>query len=97
MRWEADVRIAGTVASMGQRVIQPIVTQQVSNVLAALEREVQMEKSGELKDAGPPAESTPEAEPAAAEGSSAAEEGISPLHPETYTAEPEGPTTSTED
>jgi uncharacterized protein len=50
MQWEADVRIAGTVASMGQRVIQPIVNQQVSNVLTALEREVQAgeSQSGEL-------------------------------------------------
>jgi carbon monoxide dehydrogenase subunit G len=97
MRWEADVRVAGTVASMGQRVIQPIVNQQVSNVLTALEREVQMSESGELKDAGPPAESTPEADPAAVEGSSGAEDGINPWHPETYEPEPEGPTRSTED
>jgi uncharacterized protein len=97
MRWEADVRVAGTVASMGQRVIQPIVNQQVSNVLTALEREVQMSESGELKDAGPPAESTPEADPAAVEGSGGAEGGINPWHPETYEPEPEGPTRSTED
>jgi carbon monoxide dehydrogenase subunit G len=41
MRWEADVRIAGPVGSMGQRVLQPIVNQQVQNVLAALDRQVQ--------------------------------------------------------
>ncbi len=40
MRWEAEVRIAGPVGSMGQRVLQPIVTQQVSNVLTALEKQV---------------------------------------------------------
>ena len=40
MRWEADVRIAGPVGSMGQRVLQPIINQQVSNVLAALDRQV---------------------------------------------------------
>ena len=40
MRWEADVRIAGPVGSMGQRVLQPIVNQQVGNVLTALERQV---------------------------------------------------------
>jgi uncharacterized protein len=40
MRWEADVRIAGPVGSMGQRVLQPIVNQQVSNVLNALEKQV---------------------------------------------------------
>jgi uncharacterized protein len=41
MKWAADVRIAGPVGSMGQRVLQPIVNQQVQQVLAALEREVQ--------------------------------------------------------
>ena len=41
MKWSADVKIAGPVGSMGQRVIQPIVNQQVAHVLAALDREVQ--------------------------------------------------------
>jgi uncharacterized protein len=41
MAWSADVKIAGPVGSMGQRVLQPIVNQQVSHVLAALERQVQ--------------------------------------------------------
>ena len=41
MKWSADVKIAGPVGSMGQRVLQPIVNQQVSQVLAALDREVQ--------------------------------------------------------
>ena len=40
MVWEADVRIAGPVGSMGQRVLQPIVNQQVGLVLAALEKRV---------------------------------------------------------
>ena len=40
MDWEADVRIAGPVGSMGQRVLQPIVNQQVQNVLDALDRQV---------------------------------------------------------
>ncbi len=40
MEWEADVKIAGPVGSMGQRVLQPIVNQQVENVLDALERQV---------------------------------------------------------
>jgi carbon monoxide dehydrogenase subunit G len=44
MRWEADVQIAGPVGAMGQRVIQPIVNQQVKQVLAALERQVQQAK-----------------------------------------------------
>ncbi len=41
MKWAADVKIAGPVGSMGQRVLQPIVNQQVAHVLAALDREVQ--------------------------------------------------------
>jgi len=77
MKWTADVAIAGPVGSMGQRVIQPIVNQQVSNVLAALEREV--------------------AAAGGAGGTSGADEGISPLAPEAYDPEGEGPTTSTED
>ena len=40
MKWEADVKIAGPVGSMGQRVLQPIVNQQVNNVLTALDKQV---------------------------------------------------------
>ena len=40
MKWEADVKIAGPVGSMGQRVLQPIVNQQVNNVLSALDKQV---------------------------------------------------------
>ncbi len=40
MRWEADVRIAGPIGSMGQRVFHPIVNQQVTNVLNALEEQL---------------------------------------------------------
>ena len=40
MRWEAEVRVAGPIGSMGQRVFQPIVNQQVGNVLDALEAQV---------------------------------------------------------
>ena len=40
MRWEADVHIAGPVGAMGQRVLQPIVNQQVSSVLNALDKQV---------------------------------------------------------
>ena len=46
MAWEADVKIAGPVGSMGQRVLQPIINQQVGNVLSALEAEVQAVKAG---------------------------------------------------
>jgi carbon monoxide dehydrogenase subunit G len=41
MKWAADVKIAGPVGSMGQRVLQPIVNQQVEHVLSALDRQVQ--------------------------------------------------------
>jgi len=40
MKWQADVHLLGQVGSMGQRVLQPIVNQQVQNVLAALDAEV---------------------------------------------------------
>ena len=46
MKWEADVHLLGPVASMGQRVLQPIVNQQVSQVLGALEKQVQEAKAG---------------------------------------------------
>jgi carbon monoxide dehydrogenase subunit G len=74
MKWAADVKIAGPVGSMGQRVLQPIVNQQVQHVLKALDAQVQAAKAG-----------------------GGAEDGISPLSPEAYEADPEGPTTSTED
>ncbi|HKI91345.1 MAG TPA: SRPBCC domain-containing protein [Gaiellaceae bacterium] len=41
MAWSADVKIAGPVGSMGQRVLQPIVNQQVQHVLGALEAQIQ--------------------------------------------------------
>jgi carbon monoxide dehydrogenase subunit G len=44
MAWEADVKIAGPVGSMGQRVLQPLINQQVGNVLAALDVQVQEAK-----------------------------------------------------
>jgi uncharacterized protein len=47
MRWEADVRVAGPIGSMGQRVFQPIVNQQVTNVLNALEAQVAETQGGE--------------------------------------------------
>jgi uncharacterized protein len=40
MKWIADIHVAGPIGSMGQRVFQPIVNQQVSNVLNALEDQV---------------------------------------------------------
>jgi len=73
MEWEADVKIAGPVGAMGQRVLQPIVNQQVQQVLGALEARVSE----------------------AASSTGGAEQGIHPVSPEAYEAEPEGPTHST--
>ena len=98
MDWEADVHIAGPVGSMGQRVLQPIVNQQVQHVLSALDKQVmaraESAETSAPKDYGEPAKSSAETEPPA--GSSGAEEGVAPLAPESYEPEPEGPTTSTE-
>jgi uncharacterized protein len=44
MKWVADIGVAGPIGSMGQRVFQPIVNQQVSNVLNALEDQVEQAK-----------------------------------------------------
>jgi len=44
MAWSADVKIAGPVGSMGQRVLQPIVNQQVQHVLGALDTQIQAAK-----------------------------------------------------
>ena len=46
MNWSADVKIAGPVGSMGQRVLQPIVNQQVQHVLGALDLQVQEALAG---------------------------------------------------
>ena len=40
MAWSAEVKILGPVGSMGQRVLQPIVNQQVQHVLTALDAQV---------------------------------------------------------
>jgi hypothetical protein len=50
------------------------------------------ETDPEVRDAGEPADG-----PAEPEGSSRAEEGLSPWAPEAYDADPDGPTTSTQD
>ena len=46
MKWAAEVKLAGPVASMGQRVLQPIVNQQVQHVLGALDLQVQEALAG---------------------------------------------------
>jgi carbon monoxide dehydrogenase subunit G len=53
MDWEADVRIAGPVGSMGQRVLQPIVNQQVQQVLSALDEQVRKSSAGTDGPAAP--------------------------------------------
>jgi len=50
MLWAADVSIAGPVGAMGQRVLQPIVKQQVSQVLAALDKQVTAAAASEASD-----------------------------------------------
>jgi carbon monoxide dehydrogenase subunit G len=45
MAWAADVKIAGPVGSMGQRVLQPIVNQQVQHVLGALDKQIMEAKA----------------------------------------------------
>jgi carbon monoxide dehydrogenase subunit G len=47
MKWDAEVHILGPVASMGQRVLQPIVNQQVGQVLGALEKQVEEARASE--------------------------------------------------
>jgi carbon monoxide dehydrogenase subunit G len=88
MKWAAEVKIAGPVGSMGQRVLQPIVNQQVQHVLGALDDQVQQAKGSPQppaegpKDYGAPAESDADPEPDS--GTSGAEEGISPISDEPY-------------
>jgi uncharacterized protein len=98
MRWQADVKIAGPVGSMGQRVLQPIVNQQVQNVLNALDKQVMEAGEGggaqEGAAAPGPAETAGEGGPGGAGG---AAEGIHEASPQTYSPEPEGPTQSTQD
>ena len=91
MKWSADVRIAGPVGSMGQRVLQPIVNQQVQHVLGALDQQVQAALGSASggnppaegpKDYGPPADADDDPEPDT--GTSGADEGISPISDEPY-------------
>jgi uncharacterized protein len=90
MKWAADVKIAGPVGSMGQRVLQPIVNQQVQHVLGALDRQVQdaLADSSQQppaegpKDYGPPADADDDPDPDT--GTSGADEGISPISDEPY-------------
>ena len=56
MKWSADVKIAGPVGSMGQRVLQPIVRQQVDQVLTALDKRVMAEAAGAGEEPSDPAQ-----------------------------------------
>ncbi len=49
MKWVADIHVAGPIGSMGQRVFQPIVNQQVGNVLNALEAQIADAKSSTVE------------------------------------------------
>ena len=40
MEWGADVKLAGVLGSMGQRVLQPIINQQVEGIMSALETQL---------------------------------------------------------
>jgi carbon monoxide dehydrogenase subunit G len=61
MAWSADVRIAGPVGSMGQRVLQPIVNQQVQHVLGALDEQIQEALGSGGAPAGGPSDPAPSA------------------------------------
>ena len=90
MHYDAEVKIAGPVGSMGQRVLQPIVNQQVQHVLGALDTRVQEAKGSSStqppaegpKDYGPPADADDDPQPET--GTSGADEGISPISDEPY-------------
>jgi carbon monoxide dehydrogenase subunit G len=46
MDWAADVQVLGQIGGMGQRVLQPIVNQQVEQVMNALDERVQARAAG---------------------------------------------------
>ena len=46
MDWTADVQVLGQIGAMGQRVLQPIVNQQVDEVLGALDERVRARAEG---------------------------------------------------
>jgi hypothetical protein len=58
--------------------------------------DAEAESDPELKDYGPSADMPEEADPEDVGEDEGAEEGISPLAPEGYSDDPEGPTQSTE-
>jgi len=60
MRWTADVKILGPVGAMGQRILQPVVKQQVDQVLSALDKQVHSAAS----ELGAAEGAAPEAAPA---------------------------------
>ena len=90
MAWSAEVKILGPVGSMGQRVLHPIVNQQVQHVLGALDARLQEAKGAQgpqppaegPKDYGPRADAG--TDPAPESGTSGVDEGISPISDEPY-------------
>jgi carbon monoxide dehydrogenase subunit G len=53
MQWVADVKILGPVGAMGQRILQPVVKQQVDQVLTALDQQVHGAASSPASEAAP--------------------------------------------
>ena len=64
MLWAAEVSMLGPVGAMGQRVLQPIVRQQVNQVLKALDKRV-TEEAAQAASA-PPSSDAPASPPAPA-------------------------------
>jgi carbon monoxide dehydrogenase subunit G len=94
MAWEADVRIAGPVGSMGQHVLQPIVNQQVQHVLSALDQQVMARTSDAGDAAGGVSGTAGAGEPTTETGAPAASELKDYGEPAESSPEPEPDTGS---
>jgi uncharacterized protein len=94
MAWEADVRIAGPVGSMGQHVLQPIVNQQVQHVLGALDQQVMARASEPGDSAGAASGTAGAGEPTTASPAPAASELKDYGEPAESSPEPEPDTGS---
>jgi carbon monoxide dehydrogenase subunit G len=94
MAWEADVRIAGPVGSMGQHVLQPIVNQQVQHVLSALDQQVMARASEPGDSAGGASGAAGASEPTTAASAASASELKDYGEPAETSPEPEPDTGS---
>jgi uncharacterized protein len=94
MAWEADVRIAGPVGSMGQHVLQPIVNQQVQHVLGALDKQVMARGPEPGDSAGGASGAAGASEPTTAASAASASELKDYGEPAEGSAEPEPDTGS---